>query len=31
MKIAIVGFGKMGSMIEKSALQRGHEIVSIIR
>jgi 4-hydroxy-tetrahydrodipicolinate reductase len=27
MKIAIVGYGKMGRMIERIALERGHEIV----
>lgn len=27
MKIALIGFGKMGRMIEEIALQRGHEIV----
>jgi 4-hydroxy-tetrahydrodipicolinate reductase len=27
MKIAIIGYGKMGHMIEEVALQRGHEIV----
>jgi len=27
MKIALLGFGKMGQVIEKIALQRGHEIV----
>jgi len=30
MKIAIVGYGKMGHMIEEAAISRGHEIVSII-
>ncbi len=30
MKIALIGYGKMGHEIEKVALQRGHEIVSII-
>ena len=30
MKIALLGYGKMGRMIEQIALQRGHEIVSII-
>ncbi len=30
MKIALIGYGKMGHEIEKIALQRGHEIVSII-
>lgn len=30
MKIALIGYGKMGHMIEEIALQRGHEIVSII-
>lgn len=30
MKIALIGYGKMGHMIEKAALQRGHEIVSVI-
>ena len=30
MKIALVGYGKMGKTIEKIALDRGHEIVSII-
>ncbi|MBQ0030501.1 MAG: 4-hydroxy-tetrahydrodipicolinate reductase [Bacteroidales bacterium] len=30
MKIALVGYGKMGKMIEGIALSRGHEIVSII-
>lgn len=30
MKIALVGYGKMGHMIEEIALSRGHEIVSVI-
>lgn len=30
MKIALIGYGKMGKMIEQIAIQRGHEIVSII-
>ncbi|MGP1423951.1 MAG: 4-hydroxy-tetrahydrodipicolinate reductase [Prevotella fusca] len=30
MKIALIGYGKMGRMIEQLALERGHEIVSII-
>jgi 4-hydroxy-tetrahydrodipicolinate reductase len=30
MKIALIGYGKMGKMIEKIALEKGHEIVSII-
>ena len=30
MKIALIGYGKMGKMIERIALSRGHEIVSII-
>lgn len=30
MKIALIGYGKMGRMIEETALGRGHEIVSII-
>ncbi len=30
MKIALIGYGKMGKMIEKIAVSRGHEIVSII-
>jgi len=30
MKIAIIGYGKMGHIIEQVALQRGHTIVSII-
>jgi 4-hydroxy-tetrahydrodipicolinate reductase len=30
MKIALIGYGKMGKEIEKIALERGHEIVSII-
>lgn len=30
MKIALIGYGKMGHMIEEIAKQRGHEIVSII-
>ena len=30
MKIALIGYGKMGRMIEQIAPQRGHEIVSII-
>ncbi len=30
MKIALIGYGKMGRMIEQIALGRGHEIVSII-
>ena len=27
MKIALIGYGKMGHMIEQVALERGHEIV----
>lgn len=30
MKIALIGYGKMGQMIEEIARSRGHEIVSII-
>lgn len=30
MKIALIGYGKMGKEIQKIALERGHEIVSII-
>ena len=30
MKIALIGYGKMGKAIEKIAIERGHEIVSII-
>ena len=30
MKIAFIGYGKMGRMIEGIALSRGHEIVSVI-
>ncbi|MFI3239518.1 MAG: dihydrodipicolinate reductase C-terminal domain-containing protein [Bacteroidales bacterium] len=30
MKIALIGYGKMGRAIEKIALSRGHEIVAII-
>ena len=30
MKIALIGYGKMGKTIERIARQRGHEIVSII-
>jgi 4-hydroxy-tetrahydrodipicolinate reductase len=30
MKIALIGYGKMGHMIEAIAKERGHEIVSII-
>ena len=30
MKIALIGYGKMGKMIEQIAKERGHEIVSII-
>lgn len=30
MKIAIIGYGKMGRMIEQTARSRGHEIVCII-
>lgn len=30
MKIALIGYGKMGHIIEKVALRRGHEIVCII-
>ena len=29
MKIALIGYGKMGHMIEQIALARGHEIVCI--
>ena len=30
MKIALIGYGKMGKMIEQIAKQRGHEIVCVI-
>lgn len=30
MKIALIGYGKMGRMIEQIAKQRGHQIVCII-
>lgn len=30
MKIALIGYGKMGRMIEQIAIARGHEIVSVI-
>ncbi len=30
MKIALIGYGKMGRMIEQIAIERGHQIVSII-
>ena len=30
MRIAIIGYGKMGKMIEQIAKDRGHDIVSII-
>ena len=30
MKIALIGYGKMGKTIERIALKRGHEVVSII-
>ena len=30
MKIALIGYGKMGKMIEQTALQRGHSVVSKI-
>lgn len=30
MKIALIGYGKMGKAIEKIALSRGHQIVSVI-
>lgn len=30
MKLALIGYGKMGRMIEEVALQRGHEIVAIV-
>lgn len=30
MKIAIIGYGKMGKMIERSAQAKGHEIVAIV-
>ena len=30
MKIALIGYGKMGKAVEEAALKRGHEIVSII-
>ena len=30
MKIAIIGYGKMGHMIEEVALSRGHEITCVI-
>jgi 4-hydroxy-tetrahydrodipicolinate reductase len=30
MKIALIGYGKMGRIIEKYAIERGHEIALII-
>ena len=30
MKIAIIGYGKMGQLIEKLSLERGHEIVGVL-
>ncbi len=30
MKIALIGYGKAGKMIEQIALSRGHEIVCVI-
>ena len=30
MKIALLGYGKMGKVIESAAIKRGHTIVSII-
>lgn len=30
MEIALIGYGKMGRMIEQTAIERGHKIVSII-
>ena len=30
MKLALIGYGKMGHAIEQIARSRGHEIVSII-
>ncbi len=30
MKIALIGYGRMGHMIEQTALNRGHEIVAVI-
>ena len=30
MKIALVGYGKMGKIIEEIALKRGHEIVAAL-
>ena len=30
MKIALIGYGKMGKELEKVALSRGHEIVSLL-
>ena len=30
MNIALIGYGKMGKMIEQIAISRGHKIVSII-
>jgi 4-hydroxy-tetrahydrodipicolinate reductase len=30
MKLAIIGYGKMGKMVEQTALSRGHEITAIV-
>lgn len=30
MKLALIGYGKMGKMVEKASLKRGHTIVAII-
>ena len=30
MKIALIGYGKMGHVIEQVALSRGHEIVAAV-
>ena len=30
MKIALVGYGKMGQIIDKTAQDRGHKVVAIL-
>ncbi|MDE6145453.1 MAG: NAD(P)-binding domain-containing protein, partial [Muribaculaceae bacterium] len=30
MKIALIGYGKMGHAIERAAIARGHEVVAIV-
>ena len=30
MKLAIIGYGRMGRILEQTALERGHQVVAVV-